>query len=221
MQDYQHLALLDYKLNNLLFYGQIKEIDKDKHKARIEIGELLTNWLPLPRVGGAKFSVYYLPPVGASVLCLAPNGRLENAFIIQYFDFDFKTDAGEEELKIEFEDGAFLHYKPEGEFELQAKKIKLKSDDLEIDAKTSIKQDLEIDAKTSIKQDLEIDAKTSIKQDLKCDAKINASGDIESSGNVKGAECETTSGIKLSTHKHVVVNAGQSPCTTQFTAVTA
>ncbi len=192
MQDYQHLVLLYYKLNNLLFYGQIKEIDKDKHKARVEIGELLTNWLPLPRVGGAKFSVYYLPPIGASVLCLAPNGRLENAFIIQYFDFDFKTDAEEEELKIEFEDGAFLHYKPDGEFELQAKKIKLKSDDLEIDAKTNIKQD------------------------LKCDAKINASGDIESSSNVKGSEVKAGL-IALSTHKHTANDSLAAPVT--FTAV--
>lgn len=73
---------LDRRLANLIRLGSIAEADYINAKVRVNIGGILTGWLPwlTGRAGGDRD--WHAPEVGEQVLILSPSGELNQGVVL-------------------------------------------------------------------------------------------------------------------------------------------
>lgn len=67
------------KLHNIASIGTVIAVDTATQSARFAIGELSTDWLPIPTVAAGAVSVWRCPSIGEQFLLVAPSGDLANA----------------------------------------------------------------------------------------------------------------------------------------------
>lgn len=67
------------KLHNIASIGTVIAIDTIAQTARFAVGELTTDWLPIPTLAAGSVSVWRCPSVGEQFLLVAPSGDLANA----------------------------------------------------------------------------------------------------------------------------------------------
>ncbi len=76
---------LERRLNNIVRFGNIIEIDYDKARVRVKMGDNSSAWLPwmTERAGGKEGKTTWNPPaIGEQVVVLAPSGELASAFLL-------------------------------------------------------------------------------------------------------------------------------------------
>lgn len=102
----------DRRLANMASYGVVSEIDPETGRARIQIGELLTGWLPVmaTRAGGDR--TWAMVEAGEQVAVLAPSGDFANALILggMYSGAHPAPADSENVTRMEFADGAVVEY---------------------------------------------------------------------------------------------------------------
>lgn len=90
--------------------GIISEVKDDK--ARVAIGSMVTDFLPVFQSFANSFSVSFSPiRVGEQVLVLPVRGELNSGVILRgLFQNSHKTEPTDKKVHIEFEDGAKFSY---------------------------------------------------------------------------------------------------------------
>jgi len=108
------LAELYRLLMNLIRFGTVIEVDLVQTVARVQTGELQTDWIRwgVARAGDAVD--WWAPSVGEQVVLLAPGGALENAVIAfsLYSDYALPPDNGKKTNVTRYPDGAKKSYDP-------------------------------------------------------------------------------------------------------------
>lgn len=101
-------------LMNLIRFGTVIEVDLVLTVARVQTGELQTDWIRwgVARAGDAVD--WWAPSVGEQVVLFAPGGALENAVIAfsLYSDYALPPDNGKKTQVTRYPDGAKKSYDP-------------------------------------------------------------------------------------------------------------
>lgn len=101
-------------LMNLIRFGIVIEVDLVQTVARVQTGELQTDWIRwgVARAGDAVD--WWAPSVGEQVVLFAPGGALENAVIAfsLYSDYALPPDNGKKTHVTRYPDGAKKSYDP-------------------------------------------------------------------------------------------------------------
>lgn len=103
---------LNRLLENLIKKGEIAQTDAAAGLVRVQIGSLLTDWLPyfVPAAGGV--SVHRPPSVGEFCLILSPSGETANGVVlcgIQSNSYP-KPSASSDETVVQYPDGTTTRY---------------------------------------------------------------------------------------------------------------
>lgn len=106
---YQALQIPDIarRLENLIRIGTIAELDTANGLARVQSGDLLTNWLAwLPARAGPD-KTWWAPEVGEQVVMLSPSGNLSQALILSaiYSEANPAPDNSADRHVIEYQNG--------------------------------------------------------------------------------------------------------------------
>ncbi|MEH8027353.1 phage baseplate assembly protein V [Gallibacterium anatis] len=100
------------RIENLIRYGVIAEVDCAARRARVQSGEILTDWLPWCAFRAGTTKIWSPVTVGEQCVILAPSGELSTGFIlsgIYRLEFDTPSNSPDEHV-IEFADGARIEY---------------------------------------------------------------------------------------------------------------
>lgn len=73
---------LGRRLANIIRIGAIFEIDHEAAKARVKIGDLMTNWLPWVNSNSGANNSWNPPEIDEQVIILSPGGELNQAVIL-------------------------------------------------------------------------------------------------------------------------------------------
>lgn len=106
---------IDRKLANLIRLGTVKEADYKKARVRIQIGKILTDWLPWVTSRAGQDRNWSAPSVGEQVVLLSPSGEMAQGVVIPAIyqqkhpaPSDKETDA-----TLVFQDGSKVLYDKE------------------------------------------------------------------------------------------------------------
>lgn len=77
-----NVAELDRRLANIIRVGRIAEVDYPEARARVEMGETRTYWLPWLTARASFDRSWWAPEIGEQVLVLSPSGDLAQGLII-------------------------------------------------------------------------------------------------------------------------------------------
>ena len=106
---------LDRRLHNLIRLGTIKGADYKNAKVRVEIGELVTDWLPWLTAIAGNDRNWSAPSIGEQVVVLSPSGEMAQGVVLSALyqqKYPPPTDNEKEHIVI-FEDGAEVKYNKE------------------------------------------------------------------------------------------------------------
>ena len=124
---------LKRRLNNVVKVGVVSEINPEKAKVRIKVGDLHSDWRPWTANSKHQWD---MPDVGDSAVMISPNGETEKSIIIPSLYNDQNpppsTDADTICWQIP-EDKTFVISVGSSKIEMTAKEIRLKSDNVIID----------------------------------------------------------------------------------------
>jgi phage baseplate assembly protein V len=106
------LSEVDRKLANLIRLGTVKEADYRKARVRIQMGKLLTDWLPWVTSRAGQDSSWSAPSVGEQVVLLSPCGDMGQGVVLPaiYQQKHPAPSAQETEATVLFQDGSQLTY---------------------------------------------------------------------------------------------------------------
>jgi phage baseplate assembly protein V len=138
------ISELQRKLANIIRIGIIKEIDYEKARVKVKIGEILTDWLPWITSRAGEDKTWSPLSIGEQVVVLSPLGELSLGMVLpaiyqQKYPF---PECRETAHTFEFQDGSKVSYdKKDHHLEITvADKITLKVGKSEIEmTKNSIK----------------------------------------------------------------------------------
>ncbi|HEM7541130.1 TPA: phage baseplate assembly protein V [Providencia rettgeri] len=102
-------------LSNLFRQGVVTEVDLDNNCCRVQVGELVTDWIRwlVHRAGESRS--YWAPTVGEQVLIGAIGGELTTGFVLGslYSNANPAPTHSANALHHTFPDGAVIEYEPE------------------------------------------------------------------------------------------------------------
>jgi len=103
---------LDRKLANLIRLGTVKEADYKKARVRIQIGKILTDWLPWVTSRAGQDRNWSAPSVGEQVVLLSPSGEMAQGVVIPaiYQNKHPAPSDKETEIAFVFQDGGKALY---------------------------------------------------------------------------------------------------------------
>ncbi|MDN5248214.1 MAG: phage baseplate assembly protein V [Wolbachia endosymbiont of Tyrophagus putrescentiae] len=76
------IAELQRKLANIIRIGIIKEVDYEKAKVRVQIGEFLTDWLPWMTMRAGEDTSWFAPNIDEQVVVFSPFGELSLGVVL-------------------------------------------------------------------------------------------------------------------------------------------
>lgn len=100
------------RIENLIRYGVIAEVNHQKRRARVQTGEILTDWLPWCAMRAGTTKIWSPITVGEQCVIFSPSAELHTGFIlvgIYTVEFDTPSHSPDEHV-IEFADGAKIEY---------------------------------------------------------------------------------------------------------------
>ena len=103
-------AELQRKLDNIIRFGVIAEVNHATARARVKSGDILTDFLPFitPRSGTTK--TWSPPTVGEQCVMLSVSGEFTTACILVGLYTQNSPSQSPDEHVIEFADGAIIEY---------------------------------------------------------------------------------------------------------------
>lgn len=106
------IAELSRRLENIIRFGTIAEVNHAARRVRVDSGELRTAWLKWQtgRAGNAR--TWSPPSLGEQVMILSPSGVLENGIVVPsiYCDDNDAPSSSASEHVFAFPDGARISY---------------------------------------------------------------------------------------------------------------
>ena len=179
--------------------GVVAEIDLPAGRCRVQMGAILTDWLPwlTPRAGRSR--TWWAPSIDEQVLVLSVGGELDTAFVLPgiYSTDNPAPSASADALHVTFPDGAVIEYEPQTSA-LVVSGIKT----ADVTASESITATVPV---------VRVTAKTSITLDTPhviCTQKLTtATLEVQQGGTMSGNVVHsggslTSNGKVLHTHKH-------------------
>lgn len=103
---------LDRRLANIVRVGTIAALDEAKAHATVDLGDLVTDWLPFAQVRAGANRSWEAPEPGEQVLLFSPSGDLACGYIMGSVPQDaFPAPANSKDhSRYEWKDGAFQDY---------------------------------------------------------------------------------------------------------------
>jgi len=109
------IAELQRKLANVIRIGIVKEVDYEKAKVKVKIGEFLTNFLPWIAGRAGEEKSWFVPSIDEQVVIFSPLGELSLGVVLAGI-YQKKYSAPENRKEVSsftFEDGTKLSYNKE------------------------------------------------------------------------------------------------------------
>lgn len=207
-----NFAELSRRIENLIRFGTIAEIDHGARRVRVQSGKLLTEWLKWQTDRAGSTRSWNPPTLGEQVMILSPSGELGNGIVLPSIYSDtFDSVSSDPTLHIvEYPDGARIAYNhATGALSSTGIKTALvqASDSVTLDTPmTHITGNVQVDGDVHVNGDTSIDGNLSYGNGL--------SGTGGSNGNVIAGSLTQTggqlssNGIVLDTHTHSGVQLG-------------
>jgi len=138
------VTALEKKLENIVQYGVIKEVDTANSLVIADLGNNLTSpKLPYLVNNSGNASVYFVPKIGDQVIVISPSGNIEHGFIIPSI---YKgTVAGtEDEWRLKFKHGEITYKAGElkiitdSKLYIETKEAELKAKNAKVDAESIV-----------------------------------------------------------------------------------
>ncbi|MBC6686704.1 phage baseplate assembly protein V [Wolbachia pipientis] len=109
------ISELNRKLANIVRIGVVKEIDYEKARVRVKIGEFLTDWLPWITSKAGKDRDWSLPDIDEQVVVFSPLGELSLGVVLAgIYQEKYPPPENKKEISsVKFQDGTKLSYNQE------------------------------------------------------------------------------------------------------------
>ncbi len=138
------ISELNRKLANVIRIGVVKEIDYEKAKVRVKIGEFLTDWLPWITMKAGEDRSWLPPNIDEQVIVLSPFGELSlGVALAGIYQQKYAAPENKKEINsVKFQDGTkFTYNKGKHHLEIEVvDKITLKAGESSIEmTKSGIK----------------------------------------------------------------------------------
>lgn len=183
------------RIESIIRFGLIAEVDYAQAKARVKCGEILTDFLPFITLRSGTTKTWSPPTQGEQCVILAASGELTTACIITGLYTQNSPSHSADEHVIEFADGAKITYN-QSSGALVVTGIKTVS--------ITATNQIDIDCPTiNIKGDVNIDGSLSTTGTSTTKGNISTQGSVIASGDIKGGS------ISLQNHVHVEQGDGQ------------
>ncbi|WP_174515816.1 MULTISPECIES: phage baseplate assembly protein V [unclassified Wolbachia] len=106
------ISELQRKLANIIRIGVVKEVDYEKAKVRVQIGELLTDYLPWITSKAGKDRDWFPPDIDEQVVIFSPFGELSLGVVLGgIYQEKYAAPENKKEINsIKFQDGTRLLY---------------------------------------------------------------------------------------------------------------
>lgn len=103
-------ADLNRRIENIIRFGTIAEVDFANAKAKVKSGGILTDWLPWLTARAGNVRTWCPPSIGEQCVILAASGELTTAVILVGLYTKNAPSHTPEETLIDFPDGARVVY---------------------------------------------------------------------------------------------------------------
>lgn len=158
------------RLHNIATIGVVAEIDAARALMRVAVGDILTDYLPIPTIAAGAVRVWRCPSVGEQFLLVSPSGDLACAIpvVSLYSVHNPAPSHDKDEIFIHYNDNDFLKiHTQNSQLHLSIGKIVNTADDVLFDTpKVTIAGDLVVDgtihAGGTIRSDADVVAKVSL-----------------------------------------------------------
>ncbi|QJT94833.1 phage baseplate assembly protein V [Wolbachia endosymbiont of Diaphorina citri] len=106
------ISELNRKLANVIRIGVVKEIDYEKAKVRVKIGEFLTDWLPWITSKAGKDRDWSPPDIDGQVMVFSPLGEVSLGVVLAgIYQEKYPAPENKKEINsIKFQDGTKFTY---------------------------------------------------------------------------------------------------------------
>ena len=103
-------ADLNRRIENMIRFGLIAEVDYANAKAKVKCGQILTDFLPFVTLRTGTTKTWSPPTVDEQCILLAMSGELNTACILTGLYTQNSPSKNQDEHIIEFADGAVIKY---------------------------------------------------------------------------------------------------------------
>ncbi len=183
------------RIESIIRFGLIAEVDYAQAKARVKCGEILTDFIPFITMRSGTTKTWSPPTQGEQCVILAASGELTTACIITGLYTQNSPSHSADEHVIEFADGAKITYN-QSSGALVVTGIKT--------ASITAANQIDIDCPTiNIKGNVNIDGSLSTTGTSTTKGNISTQGSVTASGDIKGGA------ISLQNHVHLEQGDGQ------------
>ncbi|MFP3021324.1 MAG: phage baseplate assembly protein V [Wolbachia sp.] len=109
------IAELNRRLANIMRIGLVKEIDHEKARVRVKVGEFITDWLPWVTARAGEDRSWFAPNIDEQVIVLSPYGELSLGVVLPaiYQQKYPPPESKKEVSSVVFKDGTKLSYDKE------------------------------------------------------------------------------------------------------------
>ncbi len=109
------ISELNRKLANIIRIGLVKEVDYEKARVRVKIGEFLTDWLPWVTARAGEDRSWFAPNIDEQVIVLSPYGELSLGVVLPaIYQEKYPPPENKKEINsVKFQDGTKLSYEQE------------------------------------------------------------------------------------------------------------
>ncbi len=105
-----NMSELARRLANLIRLGSIKEVNYSNAKARVEIGDLVTDWLPWVTGRAGDTKDWHPVDIGEQVVVLAPSGDLSQGVILPaLYKENAPSNSGDKHTTV-YKDGSTVSF---------------------------------------------------------------------------------------------------------------
>lgn len=196
MNDFE-IAELHRRLANLIRLGKVVEADYGAARVRVQIGELVSGWLPWLTGRASQDCTWWAPEIGEQVILLSPSGELAQGVVLMglYQDNHPAPGDGPDKHTVTYHDGAIIEY-DRGAHHLKAVLPDGATAELVATGGMSIEGDIAVTGKVTVTDNIEVSGDLSVGGDTSVTGKITATGDV------------TGSMVSLSKHMHPTAALG-------------
>lgn len=180
-----------------------KKEEAGKYRVRLDEDNIVTGWLHLSKEQTRDNVDDYTLDKQTPVWCLLMNDYRDGVIggcLVNQKNKQKETDPDIKQFS--FKDGSFIKYDRKN----HVYEVSIKGDGNKVNITCS---EATIKATNII-----VDGKLTVKDDAKFEGNINVDKDMTATGDVKGSEVKTVSGVKLSTHVHPYVDTPAGSATT-------
>ncbi|WP_249961506.1 phage baseplate assembly protein V [Histophilus somni] len=197
-------AEFNRKLENIVRYGVVAEVNHEKRRAKVQTGNILTDWLPWCALRAGTTKIWSPITPGEQCILISPAGEINSGFILSaLYTLEFNTPSNSpDEHVIQFADNAIIQYN-QATSELKVSGIKTAL----IEANVSVTLNTPL---VHCTQDMSIDGNVTIQGSVSAKGSAEVQGSINVQGSVNAQGDVTAGGVSLQTHTH----AGDSGGTT-------